>query len=302
MRLDQLLILLTLFGTGTVHGQSQYPPEIESDTVLVYKRAGDADLKLWVFNPFSHSKKMPKPAIVFFFGGGWNGGTPLQFFEHAKYLSSRGMVAILADYRVKSRNKTQAIYALKDAKSAIRWVRKHSREMGIDPDKIVSGGGSAGGHLAAAVGTIPFFDEENEDKNISSKPNAMVLFNPVVMISPVSEFKDSEKLAKYTQERIGVPADKFSPYNYIDKNTPPAVIFHGDKDSAVDFNTVMLFNSKMKKSGNDCTLYLYKDEAHGFFNYSKNHLNSAYSDTVQKMDEFLVSLGYLKPLPGAMKY
>ena len=92
------------------------------------------------------------------------------------------MVSILADYRVSSRNKTRPIRCLNDAKSAIRWVRKHSKNLGINPNRIIAGGGSAGGALAALTGTVSMFDEENEDLNISSKPNAMVLFLSLIHI------------------------------------------------------------------------------------------------------------------------
>ena len=65
----------------------------------------------------------------------------------------------MADYRVLTRNNTKAIYCLKDAKSAIRWVRKKAALLCIDPQKIIASGGSACGHLAAATANIDAFDE-----------------------------------------------------------------------------------------------------------------------------------------------
>ena len=90
------------------------------------------------------------------------------------------MVAMAAEYRVYSRHKARVVDCVADAKSAIRWVRKNADRLGIDPDRIASGGGSAGGHLAAAVGTLEEFDEPDEDSSISSCPNAMLLFNPAL--------------------------------------------------------------------------------------------------------------------------
>ncbi|MDB4796380.1 alpha/beta hydrolase fold domain-containing protein, partial [Akkermansiaceae bacterium] len=112
---------------------------------------GDVELKLHVFNPEGHKASDSRPAIVFFFGGGWNGGSPKQFYPHSEHLASLGMVAISAEYRVKSRNKTTPMECVKDGNSAIRWVRSHAKELGINPDMIAAGGGSAGGHVAAAT-------------------------------------------------------------------------------------------------------------------------------------------------------
>src|SRR6185503_1822467 len=120
-----------------------------------------------------HKPTDKSPAIVFFFGGGWTNGSPGQFEEHCKHLGSRGLVAITADYRVASRQQVKAVSCVADAKSAIRYVRKEAARLGIDPDRIVAGGGSAGGHIAACTGTIDGFDEAGEDKSISSVPNAM---------------------------------------------------------------------------------------------------------------------------------
>ena len=192
---------------------------------------------------------------------------------------------------------------MRDAKSAIRWVRQNAKKLGIDPNKIISSGGSAGGHLAAATGTIQMFDEESEDEDVSSKPNAMILFNPVVITSSVEEYKSAGKSTfidvrreKNLKSVIGVDPVLFSPYNNINNETPPTLIFHGDGDTTVDPETVFLFNEKMKKNGNICQLFMYEGVGHGFFNYGRK-LNGAFIDTINKMDQFLVEIGYLSPPP-----
>jgi len=73
---------------------------------------------------------------------------------------------------------------VKDAKSAVRWIRKNALTYNIDPERIAAGGGSAGGHIAAATGTSTAFEEDGEDKSISSWPNLLVLFNPVIDNGP----------------------------------------------------------------------------------------------------------------------
>ena len=295
------LFIQAQFGQG--QNNEKWPPEIDSDTTFTYKTIDNTKLNLWVFNTPKRFKSNEKPAIVFFFGGGFRGGSPKQFVEHSRYLSARGIVSIVADYRVSSRNKTRPIKCLNDAKSAIRWIRKNSKKLGVDSNKIIAGGGSAGGALAALTGTVSMFDEKNEDKEISSKPNAMVLFNPGVIMSPVEEYSlsmMSERRKKSaTKLNFGVEPKFFSPYNYIDTQTPPTIIFHGKNDKTIDPRTVILFNQKMKKFGNTCKLYLYEGKEHGFFNYGLE-LNGPFVDTIRKLDNFLVNLGYIESLPSSV--
>ena len=113
--------------------------------------------------PSNDERSDNRAAMVFFFGGGWNSGSPNQFYPHCSYLASRGMVCMAAEYRVKDRNNTSPREAVMDGKSAIRWVRLHASELGIDPERIAAGGGSAGGNVAAAAGTTRGFDEEDEE-------------------------------------------------------------------------------------------------------------------------------------------
>lgn len=159
-----------MLGAATSHAAAMEPDEL-----LAYKTVGPDTLKLHVFRPDGHTPDARAPAIVFFFGGGWNGGTPSQFYPHCVYLASRGMVAFSAEYRVKSRHGTTPFECVKDGKSAIRWVRAHAAALGIDPGRVAAGGGSAGGHVAAAAGVVKGLDEPGEDMSISSRPAALVL-------------------------------------------------------------------------------------------------------------------------------
>ena len=171
------LVLLTCM---LMHALSVYAEEkIMPDKTLVYKSIEDVELKLHIFKPQGHQASDKRAAIIFFFGGGLNTGEPSQFYPHCEYLASRGMVAMSAAYRVRSRNDTTPRECVKDGKSAVRWVRQHAAELGVDPDRIAAGGGSAGGHVAAATGTTEGFEEEGEDLDVSARPDALVLFNPV---------------------------------------------------------------------------------------------------------------------------
>jgi len=142
-------VLLTSFSPAETKKEN-FPGAIAE----IYKQASGDELYLYLFNPEAHdASKDQRPAIVFFFGGGWNGGTPSQFVQHSEYLASRGMVAVVADYRVKSRQNTTAKECVADGKSAVRFLRENAVRLGIDPNRIAAGGGSAGGHVAAAATT-----------------------------------------------------------------------------------------------------------------------------------------------------
>ena len=269
-----------------------YPPQMEGAQVEVYKTIGDVKLSVYIFNPPGHPAGDRRAAIVFFFGGGWRSGTPKQFEQQCRHLASRGMVAITADYRVASRHGAQVVDCVRDAKSAIRWVRQNARRLGIDPERIAAGGGSAGGHLAAATATIRGLEEPGEDPAVSSRPDALVLFNPAVVLAPVGE-APAGKAPEVMRERAGIDPEKLSPYHHLSKGAPPTIIFHGKADTTVPYRTVELFCEKMAAVGNRCELAGFDGQAHGFFNYGRAG-NVMYQETLKKADEFLVSLGYLK--------
>jgi acetyl esterase len=266
---------LTLLLCAAVPAAAQfaYPPEMAGAKTEIYKKASGVDLKLYIFEPPGHTPADPRPAIVFFFGGGWKNGSPGQFERHARYLASRGMVGIAADYRVASRNQAAIVDCVRDAKSAIRWVRAHAKELGVDPNRIAAGGGSAGGHLAAAAGVVEGLDEPGEDRKVSSRPDALVLFNPVL---------------------LGVTP---SPFESLRRGAPPTIVFHGKADTTVPYATIERYARKAAELGDRCELVGFEGESHGFFNYGRGE-NKAYTATLRKADEFLASLGYLNGPPA----
>jgi len=163
----------------------------QPDRIVEYKQIGDMSLTLHIFNPPNLEQGDKKAAIVFFFGGGWVTGTPAHFYNQSEYLASRGMVAICADYRTRNKHGTSPLESVKDGRSAIRWVRQHAWELGIDPDRLAAGGGSAGGHVAAATGTTKNLDEDGEDTSVSCR----VFLNPPVSIICRLFYSDSHRTA-----------------------------------------------------------------------------------------------------------
>ena len=269
----------------------------------VYKTIGDVKLKVYIYEPKGHKAGAKRPAIVFFFGGSWRGGTPRQFLEHCRYLASKGMVAITADYRVSSRQGTKPFHCVRDGKSAVRWIRQNARRLGVDPNRIVSGGGSAGGHVAACTGILPKHDEPGEDDNVSSVPNALVLYNPVIstaLADGVTPFggDTNETLIK----RLGLknPAS-LSPYHNIRKGLPPTLLLHGKGDTTVPYSTAEAYVKQATNIGLRAELTGYEDMPHGFFNFGRRD-NKMFLATVTRMHEFLSSLGYVKGKPAVERH
>lgn len=264
--------------------------EIPGATAEVYKNASGTDLYLYIFYPEGHKAEQDRrAAAVFFFGGGWNSGSPTQFEQHARYLASRGMVTALADYRVKSRQRTTPKECVADGKSAVRYLRKHAARLGIDSNRIVASGGSAGGHVAAATGTLPALDDAEDDPNISPRPNALILFNPVFDNGPDGGWGHSV-VESYWQD--------ISPAHNITAKTPPAIVFLGDSDALIPVETAKRFQQQMQEVGVTCQLELYENQAHGFFNESKGG-SKIFLDTIRKLDQFLVQLQFLEGAPTA---
>lgn len=274
MSLKTSIVFLFLFPTIVTFAQKE----------VLYKQVDTTKLFLEIHTPEQLDSTRKYPAMVFFFGGGWKGGDRSHFINHANYFAKRGLICFLADYRTETKHGTTPLEALKDAKSAIRYLRKNASEFGIDPNKIIASGGSAGGHLAAATALIKKYNETSDDLSVSCIPNALVLFNPVIDNGP----------GGYGYERIGDAYKNYSPLHNIEKGAPPTIIFLGTKDKLIPIATAEYYKTVMEKVGSKCDLKIYEGGEHGFFNY-RNFEN--YKQTVNEADLFLHSLGYLTELP-----
>ena len=245
-----IAVALALIAAESFAQDSQEPPPLPEPSALIdYTTVGDVTLRAHVFEP--GTGEPPHPAILFYFGGGWVGGSPQQFYPFAQPLAELGFVAISMEYRVRGRDDSTIPESMADAFAAFRWAQENAGELGIDPARIVVSGGSAGGHLAATVGTIA------EHSDIG--PSAMVLYNPA------TDLRDDVFVSRLN-ELIAGDAAAVSPAAHVKAGAPRTIIFHGEEDATVPIAQSEAFCSAMTAAGNQCELSRFPEVGHGFFN------------------------------------
>ena len=273
-----IISILLIFGLLQLNYSQNKIQQIKPEKIL-YKNTNEGELNLFVYKPSEFDVKKKYSCIVFFHGGGWNSGNPEQFQRQSRYFASRGMVAVSVEYRIRNKHGTSPIQAMEDTKSAIRFIRSNARLLSIDPSKIAAAGGSAGGHLAAVAGNIDLFNNSDEDLTISSKPNLLILYNPVIDFG----------VRKWLW--INNPSDA-SPIHNISKGSPPTIILTGTNDKIVPVESIMNYKKIMESIGSRCDVILYDGAEHAFFNTGEDFV-----DTLYRTDVFLKSLGYIDGEP-----
>lgn len=253
------------------------------DARLIYKSTPQGDLDLHVFRPPTPAPVEGCPAIVFFHGGGWEQGSARHFYAQCSHFAARGMVAISVEYRRFRKHGTGPHEATADSFSAIRWVRRNAEQLNINPDVIVAGGGSVGGHMTAAVNFIEGLADPEEDASVSTSTSAMIFFNAVLDTTP----------AGWGAELLDGETHPFSPIHNLRPGLPPSIVLHGTDDVVTPYENAVRFTEEMKKLGNSCELFTYPGVGHGFYRYALNR--QLFRETIDRCDEFLVSLGILEP-------
>ena len=234
-----------------------------------YRTIDDHDLMIDVFKPDTVTAP---GAIIFFHGGSWNRGGREAFYPFCEILKQRGMVSATASYRLMKQTATDVRELISDARTAVGWMREHADEFGFNPELLVAGGGSAGGHLAACTGIIP------DDSWPQTKPNALVLFNPVVDQGP----------GGFGHKRIGPSYADVSPIHRIHNDCPPTCFLLGTEDDGIPADVGIQFQKRIQAAGGRCDLHLYGGQKHGFFQPERERHHECIADMIA----FLDGLGY----------
>lgn len=248
----------------------------------IYKQSGGQPRDMEIYFPPGHDPEKAKvPGLILFHGGGWGGGNLSQFQFACHYFASRGLVAATVNYRMLSKaeaaklpsGETRKRVCITDAKSAIRWFKQHAAELGVDPARIITGGGSAGGHISVLATTNPGLNDPADPKGVDTSVVAYLLFNPA--FSPDDSLDAEVDVLRFLSPALA-----------------PAIVFFGDKDHwKAGWDAA---HAKLKSLGNSTTgLQIAEGQPHGFFN--KDPWRTV---TITAADRFLLRQGLLKGEPG----
>lgn len=277
----RLLFVLAFIAAPAVRAAqpARLPPPTEK---RVYKEVGGTKLDVWIWRPADWKSSDRRSAIVFYHGGGWRGGSPNAFARQSARLAERGMVALSVQYRLTSQPGVTVADCVKDAKSAFRWVLAHASELGIDPAKVAAGGGSAGGHLAAALVTLDQVNDPADDAAQTTRPAALVLFNPALKLGGMRSQPD----ARFSNANVAA----VDPFEHVKRGHPPTIIFHGEADTTVPIATARAYAAKVQSLGGACQIVAFPDQPHSFFNKEP-----FVWETLQQAETFLEKQQLLSP-------
>jgi len=249
----------------------------------VYRTVEGHALSLYVAQPPDNFKG-PRPALVTIHGGGFTAGGPQSFNPQSEYALARGMVTVEVQYRLVGKEAKGVLDCARDTRAAMRWVRAHSAELNIDPNRIVGMGGSAGGYLTAADAFLDGPNDPADDLKLSPAPNVVILFNPALNAEPGAVMAKS----------FPNPADAvaYSPYLHIPQKPVPTQILSGLADTTVGVDDIVDYARRLKRAGANVDLELYPAQVHAFFN--KEPYTTA---TLIAVDHFLRPLGYMEGPP-----
>lgn len=265
---------------------NQLAESLSPSRTVVYKKVGERELQLHIFEPERFQKGDRRPAYIAIHGGGWTGGEPRRFYPFAAHFARLGMVGFSVQYRLTELKKTNGctpFEAVKDARSAVRYVREHAAELGVNPDNIITSGGSAGGHLAAAPALFDGCDEAGENTQVSCCPNAMVLLFPVIDTSTNG----------YGNSKCGANWKTISPLHQVKRGLPPTIVFQGTGDTVTPYPGAKAFHEAMLQAGNRCELITHEGGKHGYLMFDR----ALYDETMKRTETFLTELGLL-PVKG----
>ena len=217
------------------------------------------------------------PGIIMFHGGGWGGGKRDQFRYLCHYFADRGLVAATVSYRLATKadngKGSRKRVCITDAKSAIRWYKNNAETLGVDPQRIIAGGGSAGGHVSLLATTNPELNDPQDNREHDTSVVAYLLFNPAL---GMADTKDSE--VDFLQ--------------HIRPDFSPAIVFFGSEDEKWLKGWNAAYEKMQLLNIHSVEFWIAEDQEHSFFN------KQPWQDmTIRASDEFLKDLGLINGEP-----
>lgn len=270
-----ILLYLPLVALGQGSPRT-LPAGFKAEYDLPYVKDGDASQTLDVYYPID--TRSPRPLLVWIHGGAWKAGSK----DNVPWIHQlqRGYVVASIEYRFSQK----AIFPaqIHDCLAAIRYLRKNASQFGIDPKKIGVGGSSAGGHLAALVGTSGgqgHFKPVGGNADVDDGVLAVCdIFGPTNFwtvieqadsdpnVKNIFKFDEGDPYSQLIGGGLGKDRDRcdaVSPVHYVSKNSPPFLIIHGDHDTLVPYAQSVELAKKLKEFGVEVLLQGITGAGHG---------------------------------------
>jgi acetyl esterase len=288
----------------------------------IHKSVDGQDLLLLVSKPDGWKASDKRPAMVWIHGGGFTGGHPKQFIPQMKYSAARGAVGFSIQYRLMKGPNTKKDKKLSDEENAakaaahfktflegpslqdliddcadaIRYIRKNADQLGVDPDKIIASGDSAGAYLVNALGTlVPEDARVNAAMPGSSISDLTIGFGGEYVKPPQGDQRTSfeEDPARLAR------AKALSPVFNVPADGPAFLVLNGERDWLKD--EPKQFYEALKAKGLDCEFVSYPEGRHAFILAGYTATDEQITQALLDMDTFLVKRGFFEgPAPIKM--
>jgi acetyl esterase/lipase len=246
-----------------VHAEGQRPDRPRGITVssnLVYREAGDHAPRLDLYAPRTPAPSEGRPAIVAIHGGGWRGGSKNDYGRSLVRLAEHGYVVAAIDYRLSRPGAPSWPANFDDVREAVRWLRRHAKEYSVDPDRIAALGSSAGGHLAALLGTCP---------DDAAQVQAVIdFYGPTDLLALYDNRKRTTTaltlLLGGRPDECPARYESASPIHYISADDPPMLLIHGGDDALVPLDQSRALADALARAGVPHRLIVVENARHGF--------------------------------------
>jgi acetyl esterase len=263
--LDELAPGTTVADLLALHARTEPPRGFLYYPAAVY----DAELRLSMHLYAPQDTMTTRPGVLFVHGGGWGGGCATWHLRQACALAEQGYVAATIDYRLAPGARWPA--PLEDVKRAVRWLKARGPSLGLDPDRLVIAGGSAGGHLAALVALTPGRFEPDARPQVSSAVAGAVLWYPVLDLPSFAGVKADVagiSVATVIENFLGASTEALlqeaSPSTYVGPASPPILTLTGERDELTPAAHIEPFHRALSAAGVRNRLIVVPGKGHQF--------------------------------------
>lgn len=268
-----VFFLLLTASCFTQETEGQYPPvnvpaNYLSKINVVYTKAGEWEGKLDLYLP--KDAKAPTPLLIDIHGGGWYHGVKESHYDFDVFFK-QGWAVANVEYRLASQSRAPA--AIEDVRCALIYLLRNAAQLNVNPEKVIVMGNSAGGHLAMMAGFLG--SNRAFDKNCDGFEGIKVF--AVIDKYGGADLRNPEKWATkslkiWVKEKIINPGflRSISPITYIDRNTPPVIIIHGNRDQLIDYSQSEALAKELSNNGVRHEFVTIEGGGHGQFSQKES--------------------------------